>query len=104
MMYSEFIELSGKTEKYITYNEYTNEIEPIYIKSNCTDKKEFMKLFEDAFQKIVYPSVEKAIKNLSSKIKEAYINHEISIDEEIGKTDRAARKIAYQYLELISQL
>lgn len=31
MMYSEFIELSNFTEKYISFAEYTTFIEPIYV-------------------------------------------------------------------------
>ena len=30
MMYSEFLTLTSKTENYISFTEYTNEIEPIY--------------------------------------------------------------------------
>ena len=33
MMYSEFVEMSGKSESYISLTEYTEEIEPIYM--NC---------------------------------------------------------------------
>ena len=34
MMYNEFLELSGKSESYISYKEYTEEIEPIYMASS----------------------------------------------------------------------
>ena len=103
MMYSEFLTLSGKTENYISYTEYTNEIEPIYTDCELS-KADFIKLMDEAFEKIVYPAVEKAIHNLSMNIKEAYINHKISIDEQIGKVDRAARKIAYEYMKVFSKL
>lgn len=103
MMYSEFLELSGKTENYISYTEYTNEIEPIYTDCELS-KADFIKLMDTAFSMIVYPAVEKAIHNLAADIKEAYINHEISIDEQIGKIDRAARKAAYEYMKVFSQL
>ena len=102
MMYNEFLTLSGKTENYISYTEYTNEIEPIYTDCELS-KADFINLMNEAFEKIVYPAVEKAIHNLATDIKEAYINHEISIDEQIGKVDRAARKIAYEYMKLYSQ-
>lgn len=103
MMYSEFLTLSGKTENYISYTEYTNEIEPIYTDCELS-KPDFINLMNESFEKIVYPAVEKAIHNLSMNIKEAYINHKISIDEQIGKVDRAARKLAYEYMKVFSKL
>lgn len=103
MMYSEFLTLSGKTENYISYTEYTNEIEPIYTDCELS-KADFIKLMDEAFEKVVYPAVEKAIHNQSMNIIEAYINHKISIDEQIGKVDRAARKIAYKYMKVFSKL
>ena len=103
MMYNEFLTLSGKTENYISYTEYTNEIEPIYTDCELS-KADFLNLMNEAFEKIVYPAVEKAIHNLPIETKEAYINHEISIDEQIGKVDRAARKVAYEYMKVFSKL
>lgn len=102
-MYSEFLTLSGKTENYISYTEYTNEIEPIYTDCELS-KADFLSLMDKAFSMIVYPAVEKAIHNLSIDTKIAFINHEISIDEQIGKVDRAARKAAYEYMKVFSQL
>ena len=49
MMYSEFIEISGKSEKYITYPEYTTYIEPIYMQSEM-NKQDFVKLLEDTYK------------------------------------------------------
>lgn len=103
MMYSEFLTLSGKTENYISYTEYTNEIEPIYTDCELS-KADFINLINEAFEKIVHPAIEKSIHNLSIHTKEAYINHEISIDEQIGKVDRAARRAAYEYMKVFSKL
>ena len=38
MMYNEFLELSGKSESYISYKEYTEEIEPIYMACDLPTK------------------------------------------------------------------
>lgn len=105
MMYSEFIELSGKTEKYISYSEYTTFIEPIYMDSNCTTKQEFITMLNEVFEKIVYPAVEKAIHNLSLNDKLSIIEcNSDSIRNEIEKIDSKARQIAYGYLKLYSKL
>lgn len=105
MMYSEFIELSGKTENYISYVEYTTLIEPIYMDSNCNSKVEFIEMLNNTFKKIVYPIVEQAIRNLSMDDKlslwECNSSH---ICNQIEKVGFEARKIAYEYMKLYSKL
>lgn len=39
MMYSEFLSMTGKEESYISYKEYTESIEPIYIRQMLVDGK-----------------------------------------------------------------
>ena len=105
MMYSEFIELSGKTEKYISFAEYTTFIEPIYMDSNCTTKQDFISMLNEVFEKIVYPAVEKAIHNLSLNDKLSIIEcNSATVTEKIEKVDFEARKIAYEYLKLYTKL
>ena len=105
MMYSEFIEISGKTEKYISFAEYTTFIEPIYMDSNCTTKQDFISMLNEVFKKIVYPAVEKAIHNLSLNDKLSIIEHSSAVvTEKIEKVDFEARKIAYEYLKLYTKL
>lgn len=105
MMYSEFIKLSGKTEKYISFAEYTTFIEPIYMDSKCTTKEEFISMLKEAFEKIVYPAVEKAIHNLSLNDKLSIIEcNSVAVTEKIEKVDFEARKIAYEYLKLYTKL
>ena len=58
MMYSEFLTLSGMTEGYISYTEYTNEIEPIYTDCDLS-KTEFIDLLVKTFDTIVIPAVNK---------------------------------------------
>lgn len=105
MMYSEFIELSGKTESYISYVEYSTFIEPIYMDSNYNSKAEFIGLLNDTFKKIVYPVVEQAIRNLSMNDKLSLWDcNSSSILNQIEKVDFEARKIAYEYMKLYSKL
>ena len=105
MMYSEFIEMSGKTEKYISFVEYTTFIEPIYMESNCNSKMEFINMLKEAFTKIVYPAVEKAIRNISLNDKLSIIEcNSATVTEEIEKVDFEARKITYEYLKLYTKL
>lgn len=105
MMYSEFIELSGKSESYITYNEYTQEIEPIYTSSDFPTKQEFIKFFNQTFERIVYPVIERNISILPINDKLAYIYGERDdIDTRIKMIDIKARKLAYQYMKLYLNL
>lgn len=104
MMYSEFIEMFGTTPKYILFTEYTTFIEPIYMESELS-KAEFISLLQDAFVKIVYPTVEKTIRNLSMNEKLTLIEcNSATITEKIEKVDFEARKIAYEYLKLYTKL
>ena len=100
MMYNEFIEISGKSESYITYPEYTAYIEPIYMQSEMT-KQEFVKILNNTFENLVYPVVEKAIRNLSMTDKLNMINGSESLMKPIEQIDFEARKIAYCYLNLL---
>lgn len=115
MMYSEFLTLSGKTENYISYIEYTNEIEPIYTDCELS-KADFIKLMDTAFSMIVHPAVEKAINSLASNWKYCLAfesrhndNPEVAktaqaARERVEKVDRAARKAAYEYMKVFSKL
>lgn len=101
MMYSEFIEMSGKSESYISLTEYTEEIEPIYMNCDIPNKQEFIELFKDVFKKIVYPIVNNLISTMSIEDKLTYIHSESSdIENHIKLVDLQARKLAYQYMRL----
>lgn len=115
MMYSEFLTLAGKTENYISYTEYTKEIEPIYIDCELS-KADFINLMDKAFSLIVYPAVEKKISSLASNLKYCLAFEDRHSDnpevaktaqvarERVEKIDRAARKAAYEYMKVYSQL
>lgn len=102
MMYSEFINISGKSESYISFVEYSTFIEPVYME--CREsKRDFCCIFNRIFSKIVPPLVERAIENLSTKEKFDYLNKEGDYDEVVEKLDKIdleARKLVYQYLKL----
>ena len=75
MMYSEFINISGKSESYISFMEYSTFIEPVYMECR-ENKRDFCCIFNRIFSKIVPPLVERAIENLSTKEKFDYLNKE----------------------------
>lgn len=75
-------------------------IEPIYMQSEMT-KQEFVKSLNDTFEKLVYPVVEKAIRNLSMTDKLNMMNGSESVMKPIEQIDFEARKIAYCYLNLL---
>ena len=105
MMYNEFLEISEMTETYISYKEYSTFIEPIYMDAKCDSKFEFIKIFNDTFEKMVYPAVEKAIKKLSTDDKLNFIVcNSDAIRDEIEKVDFKARLLAYEYLKLYTNI
>ncbi|MCC8015427.1 MAG: hypothetical protein LIO87_09540 [Eubacterium sp.] len=104
MMYSEFLELSGKEEAYISFTEYTNEIEPIYMNSSCLNKREFIRAFKKTFRTIVQTAIETAYNKIPSDIKEAYVfSNDNTLERQLEVIDREARQIGYKYLELITR-
>lgn len=102
MMYNEFLELSGKSESYISYKEYTEEIEPIYMACELPTKQDFIKLFNDTFERIVYPIVENTISKytIEEKLSYLYSFQREEMDDSVRMFDRKARKIAYDYMKL----
>lgn len=102
MMYNEFLELSGKSESYITYKEYTEEIEPIYTACELPTKQDFIKFFNETFERIVYPIVENTISKYTTEEKITYIfgYQREEMDEAIRMFDKEAREIAYKYMKL----
>lgn len=101
MMYSEFLEISGKPEKYISFVEYTSLIEPIYMECELP-KKDFIAVMEEGFDKIVYPAVDKAINALPLEDKLRMVNGDApDLLEQIAKVDFQARLVAYDYLKLM---
>ena len=101
MMYSEFLEISGRPEKYISFVEYTSLIEPIYMESELS-KKDFIAVMNEGFDKIVNPAVEKAIRDLPMEDKLRMVNNDApDLLEQIAKVDFQARLVAYDYLRLM---
>lgn len=101
MMYSEFLSMSGKEECYISYKEYTEDIEPIYMACDLPSKQDFIKFFNETFEKLVYPVVEKIIDDLSLIDTWEYVHsNRTDIQERIETADRTARQFAYLYMRL----
>lgn len=101
MMYSEFLSMSGKEESYISYNEYTESIEPIYMDCKLNTKQEFIKFFNETFEKMVYPVVEKIIDDLPLTDKWEYVyGNRADIQKKLETADDKARHLAYQYMRL----
>ena len=101
MMYSEFLEISGRPEKYISFVEYTSLIEPIYMESELS-KKDFIAIMNEGFDKIVNPAVEKAIRDLPMEDKLRMVYDDApEIMEQIAKVDFQARLVAYEYMKLM---
>lgn len=106
MMYSEFIELTQVSENYISYAEYTTFIEPIYMECKLPNKQEFCKMWNEFYNKMVVPAVDLAIHNLPLEAKEAYVfyNEKEEFENIVKAKDFEARKIMYQYLELMANI
>ena len=101
MMYSEFLAMSGKEECYISYREYTEDIEPIYMDCKLDIKQEFIKFFNETFEKMVYPVVEKIIDDLPLTDKWEYVyGNRSDIQKKLETADDKARHLAYQYMRL----
>ena len=101
MMYSEFIEMSGKSEGYISYKEYTEDIESIYMGCDIPTKQEFIEFFNEVFEEMVYPIIKNTIHRLSLEEKLAYIDGENpEFETHIKLVDLQARQLAYQYMRL----
>lgn len=107
MMYSEFIEISGYTEKYISFAEYATYIEPVYMEcEQIPTKQEFIKQLKSALECLVTPAVKIAMKNFSLEEKLAFLNEEDHgyLTECLNKVEFEARKLAYQYLKFMLSL
>ena len=89
MMYCEFIDISEYGENYITFTEYHDYIEPIYMDADLS-KQDFVALLKETIHQMVEPVVQRAIHNipLPDKLAIAFIDFE-------------ARKLVYQYLKLM---
>ena len=103
MMYCEFIDLSEYGENYITFTEYHDYIEPIYMECDMS-KQDFVALLKDMIHQFVKPVVERAIHSLPlpDKLAIAFSDEEpVELLDHITQVDFEARKLVYQYLKLM---
>ena len=106
MMYSEFINISEYGENYITFTEYHDYVEPIYLDCDLS-KQDFVALLKETMHQMVSPVVERAIHSLPlpDKLAIAFIEEEpVDLLDHIAKIDFEARKLVYQYLKLMLTL
>lgn len=103
MMYSEFINISEYGENYITFTEYHDYIEPIYVDADLS-KQDFVALLKETMHQMVEPVVERVIKSLPlpDKLALAFSDEEpVEFLDHIAKIEFEARKLVYQYLKLM---
>ena len=103
MMYSEFIEISEYGENYITFTEYHDYVEPIYMECDLS-KQDFVALLKETIRQMIEPVVQRAIQSipLPDKLAIAFSDKEpVELLERIAKIDFEARKLVYQYLKLM---
>ena len=63
MMYCEFIDISEYGENYITFTEYQDYVEPIYMEW-AMSKQDFVALLKETMHQMVSPVLERAIHSL----------------------------------------
>ena len=78
MMYSEFIERTGFGETYVTFADYSDFIEPAYMRLDV-DKDKFCKKFVKLYREKVFSAVELMIIGHTSTELENYICGEFSM-------------------------
>lgn len=103
MMYCEFIDISEYGENYITFTEYQDYVEPIYMECDMS-KQDFVVLLKETMHQMVSPVVERAIHSLPlpDKLAIAFSDEEpVELLDRIAKIDFEARKLVYQYLKLM---
>lgn len=83
MMYSEFLEKTQFTEKFITFTMYTNYIEPIYTYSSLATKDIFCKEFRKLYDKNIFTVSEFLLKCKSTNNKIEYLNGNNEIVKDI---------------------
>ena len=103
MMYSEFINISEYGENYITFTEYHDYVEPIYMDADMS-KQDFVALLKETIHQMVSLVVERAIHSISLPDKLAIVfsdEEPVELLDHIAKIDFEARKLVYQYLKLM---
>ena len=103
MMYCEFIDISEYGENYITFTEYQDYVEPIYMECDMS-KQDFVALLKETIHQMVEPVVQRAIHSLPlpDKLAIAFSDEEpVELLDHIAKIDFEARKLVYQYLKLM---
>lgn len=91
MMYSEFITITGWTEEYMTYEDYTNSIE-LYYNDSEQDKHKWCKALYKAHNILVNEPVEAAISAHTTAEKEAFIGGDTDVFKDVAELHTFLKK------------
>lgn len=101
MMYNEFIKLTGWAEDYMSYKEYTDFIEPIYMNGSL-NKREFCKALYKAHNRYVNKPVEMAIVSKGTDALVNYVEGNANILNDVEDLHSKLKKIFLNALHSIT--
>lgn len=103
MMYSEFLEKTGFTERYIPYKMYKDFIEPCYMESTL-NQKIFCKRFYKLHTSLVSSSVDLLFKTVDSNVLEEYVFGEKKVPEQILDIQKIQDRLLVGFLIGVKKL
>ena len=95
MMYSEFLRIGGEKVKNISFTEYSEMVEPLYLYCDI-EKERLVNHFEEG----VLPILSEAMNHLSDISKADIVKGEAYIAEYLPAVALEARKLVYQMMRL----
>lgn len=99
MMYSEFLRIGGEKVKNISFTEYSEMVEPLYLYCDI-EKHIFVERLVNHFEEGVLPILSEAMNHLSDVSKADIAKGEEYIAEYLPAVALEARKLVYQMMRL----
>lgn len=99
MMYSEFLRIGGEKVKNISFTEYSEMVEPLYLYCDI-EKHIFVERLVNHFEEGVLPILSEAMNHLSDISKADIAKGEEYIAEYLPTVALEARKLVYQMMKL----
>lgn len=99
MMYSEFLRIGGDKVKNISFTEYSEMVEPLYLYCDI-EKHIFVERLVNHFEEGVLPILSEAMNHLSDISKADIAKGEEYIAEYLPAVALEARKLVYQMMRL----
>ena len=99
MMYSEFLRIGGEKVKNISFTEYSEMVEPLYLYCDI-EKHIFVERLVNHFEEGVLPILSEAMNHLSDRSKADIAKGEEYIAEYLPTVALEARKLVYQMMKL----